>query len=74
MGGWRALGLGTITSAARANVAESDRLHCLQFGMNDYLKKPLAQRDLADALARALTHLDQRGIRPILTREAALPA
>lgn len=58
--------------AATANVAEADRLHCVQCGMNDYLKKPLAQRDLNDALARALAHLEQRGIRPILTRESAL--
>ncbi|HEX6736046.1 MAG TPA: response regulator [Azonexus sp.] len=39
--------------AMTANVLESDRLRCLEAGMNDYLAKPLRMPDLEAALARA---------------------
>ena len=52
--------------AATANVAEADRVDCRECGMDDYVKKPLNDRELSAALLRATTRLKERGLKPVL--------
>lgn len=52
--------------AATANVAEADRQRCTAAGMNDYVKKPLSLRSVAEALARATAWLAEQQRTPVL--------
>ena len=51
----RFTGLGLLLAIAlTANAMVDDRERCLQAGMDDYLAKPVRQKDLRDALSRWL--------------------
>ena len=56
--------------AATANVSEADRVKCREAGMDDYIKKPITERELTRAFGRALAHLSGRGMSPV---NAAVP-
>ena len=45
--------------AMTANVMESDRVRCLEAGMNDFLTKPLRQGELLSALVRAMDDAEE---------------
>ncbi len=56
--------------AATANVSDADRKRCVAAGMNDYVKKPLAERALFEALARATAWLAEHELAPVLAAES----
>ncbi|NJK90505.1 MAG: response regulator [Blastochloris sp.] len=47
--------------AMTANAMPGDRERCLETGMNDYVGKPIEERDLVRALGKAVENISKRG-------------